>query len=78
MLSLPPVADALLTGDSKRGPYARGRHQPCCYDAIVVLGGGIAPAAPPYTPEPDLTDAADRIWQAARLFHARRWRRASS
>lgn len=38
-------------------------------EAIVVLGGGIRP------PEvlgqaPDLNDAADRVWHAARLFHA--------
>jgi len=38
--------------------------------AIVVLGGGIAPAAPPHTTEPELTDASDRIWQAARMFKA--------
>jgi len=45
-------------------------NQPCCYDAIVVLGGGIAPAAPPYTMEPELTNSSDRIWQAARMFKA--------
>lgn len=40
-------------------------------DLIVVLGGGLAPpdASLPY---PDLSDAADRVWHAARLYHAGR------
>ena len=42
----------------------------CCYDAIVALGGAVAPAAPPLIMEPDLTEAADRVWQAARFYHA--------
>jgi uncharacterized SAM-binding protein YcdF (DUF218 family) len=41
----------------------------CCYDSIVVLGGGITPAAPPFQPEPDLGDSADRMWYAAQLYH---------
>lgn len=38
-------------------------------DAIVLLGGGMnaAPAAYPY---PDMSDAADRVWHAARLYRA--------
>jgi uncharacterized SAM-binding protein YcdF (DUF218 family) len=69
-LSFPPVATALtrhLENDAR--PLVAG-NQPCCYEAIVVLGGGIAPAAPPYTMEPQLTDASDRIWLAARMFKA--------
>lgn len=38
--------------------------------AIVVLGGGVAGASPPWRPYPDLGSAADRVWHAARLFHA--------
>ncbi len=38
------------------------------YAAIVLLGGATAPALPPYRPHPDLGDAADRIWHAARLY----------
>ena len=38
-------------------------------DAIVVLGGAISGAAPPRL-YPDLSSAADRVWHAARLFHA--------
>ena len=37
--------------------------------AIVVLGGGVAPAVPPRL-FPDLGGAADRVWHGARLFHA--------
>ncbi len=38
--------------------------------AIVVLGGGINPAYPPRFPYPDLGSASDRVWMAARLYHA--------
>ena len=37
--------------------------------AIVVLGGAIAPAGAGRT-FPDLNSAADRVWHGARLFHA--------
>ncbi len=39
--------------------------------AIVVLGGGVSPPTPE-RPWPDLGEAADRVWQAARLWHAGR------
>lgn len=38
-------------------------------DAIVLLGGGVELAAPPRL-EPDLNEAADRLWHAAKLYHA--------
>lgn len=38
-------------------------------DAIVALGGGIGRATPPRL-HPDLYDAADRVWHAARLYKA--------
>ena len=38
-------------------------------DAIVVLGGGVWPVSGTLV-YPDLTYAADRIWHAARLYHA--------
>lgn len=38
-------------------------------DAIVLLGGGVELAAPPRL-EPDLNDASDRLWYAAKLYHA--------
>lgn len=37
--------------------------------AIVVLGGGVAPPVLG-RPWPDLGGAADRVWHAARLYHA--------
>ncbi|MBS0220739.1 MAG: YdcF family protein [Proteobacteria bacterium] len=67
ILSFPPVGDAMMTHieDQARAAAAPPR---CCFDAIVVLGGGIAPAIPPARPFPDLSDGADRMWLAARLF----------
>ena len=38
-------------------------------DAVVVLGGGVLPVSGALV-YPDLTSAADRIWHAARLYHA--------
>ena len=67
-LSWPPVCDALILPLQAEARASAGVPT-CCYDAIVVLGGGIAPAAPPYTLEPDLGEGADRLWHAARLFH---------
>ncbi|TAJ95508.1 MAG: YdcF family protein [Reyranella sp.] len=70
VLSFPPVTRLLnLHLEAKARELVAG-NQPCCYDAIVVLGGSIAPAAPPYTTEPELSDASDRIWHAARMFKA--------
>ena len=69
LLSLPPVADALMASLQDETRAAAKAAPACCYDAIVVLGGGIGPAQPPHIPEPHLTDSADRIWHAARLYH---------
>lgn len=38
--------------------------------AIVLLGGGVRGAHPPERPDPDLSNSADRVWYAARLFHS--------
>jgi uncharacterized SAM-binding protein YcdF (DUF218 family) len=38
-------------------------------DAIVVLGGSVGMPLPPRV-YPDLNDAADRVWHAARLYRA--------
>lgn len=70
VLSFPPVSGVLIQQLETEARRAVASNPPCCYEAIVVLGGGIAPAAPPYTTEPELTDASDRIWQAARMFRA--------
>ena len=69
VLAMPPVADALVAPLQDEACAAAKAAPACCYDAIVVLGGGIGPAMPPGVPEPYLTDSADRIWHAARLYH---------
>ena len=69
VMSFPPVADALLEPLQDKARVAAAQAPACCYDAIVVLGGGMTPAAPPFLMEPDLSDGADRIWYAAQLYH---------
>jgi uncharacterized SAM-binding protein YcdF (DUF218 family) len=69
VLSFPPVADALLEPLQDKARAAAAEAPACCYDAIVVLGGGMTSAAPPFLMEPDLSDGADRIWYAAQLYH---------
>jgi len=69
VMSFPPVADALLEPLQDKARAAAAQAPACCYDAIVVLGGGMTPAAPPFLLEPDLSDGADRIWYAAQLYH---------
>lgn len=68
VLSMPPVADLLMQGLEHEARLAAQAAAPCCYDSIVVLGGAMLPALPPYFPEPSLTEASDRVWQAARLY----------
>lgn len=70
LMSFPLISGLLTRQLENEARRLVAGNQPCCYDALVVLGGGIAPAAPPYTMEPELTDASDRIWLAARMFHA--------
>ncbi|MEF8864243.1 MAG: YdcF family protein [Salinibacter sp.] len=63
-----------LVSDRLRGSL-EARHPPTPIDslssaeAIVVLGGGISSPRPPRI-HPDLNDAADRVWHAARLYRA--------
>jgi uncharacterized SAM-binding protein YcdF (DUF218 family) len=73
VLAFQPVGDVLMRHLEDQARAAEREAPPCCYDAIVVLGGGIAAAHPPQQPLPDLTENADRIWQAARL-----WRRGAA
>jgi uncharacterized SAM-binding protein YcdF (DUF218 family) len=68
LLSWPPLGDALLRYVEDQAREAERATPRCCYDAIVVLGGGIAPAVPPERNFPSLTDSSDRIWAAARLY----------
>ena len=69
VLSCTPVADALLTPLEDEARAAAAQAPACCYEAIVILGGAMTPAAPPVLMDPDLSDAADRVWYAARLYH---------
>jgi uncharacterized SAM-binding protein YcdF (DUF218 family) len=69
VLSFPPVSDGMLGALEDRARAAERVSPRCCYKAIVLLGGGIQPAVPPYLPFPSLNPSADRIWLAARLYH---------
>jgi uncharacterized SAM-binding protein YcdF (DUF218 family) len=71
ILSFPPVGEALMRHLEDRAREAERRASACCYDAIMVLGGAIAPAHPPERPLPELHEGSDRVWQAARLYHRR-------
>ena len=68
ILSFQPVGDALIRSLEDQAREAERQAPACCHVAIVVPGGGISPAHPPEQPLPDLTDNADRIWQAARFY----------
>lgn len=68
VLSFPPVSDLLIAPLEREARAAAQSAPPCCYEAIVVLGGGVKPAVPPWQPDPDLGTSADRVWLAARLY----------
>lgn len=68
LLGIPVVADALVAPLERQARIEAAKARPCCYFAIVVLGGGIVPASPPAIASPHLVDGADRTWHAARLF----------
>lgn len=66
--SLPAVSDAFVA--HVEAPYpARPVESLPRADALVLLGGGVAPPAPGF-PYPDLNLSADRVWHAARAFRA--------
>lgn len=69
LLSSAPVADALMAPLQQEARAEAKAAAPCCYGAILVLGGSITPANPPRYPEPGLVGSSDRLWQAARLYH---------
>jgi uncharacterized SAM-binding protein YcdF (DUF218 family) len=71
VMSFPPVGDALIRYLEDQARAAELASPRCCFDAIVVLGGGIAPAVPPEREFPHLVNGADRVWLAARLYHKR-------
>lgn len=66
--SMPMVAQALHRSLAAPYPPQRAEALPAA-DAIVLLGGGITPTKAGH-PYPNLGSGADRIWHAARLYHA--------
>jgi len=66
--STPLFADWLRGTLEARFPPARVETAPSA-GAIVTLGGGVGVPQPPRV-YPDLGDAADRVWHAARLYKA--------
>jgi uncharacterized SAM-binding protein YcdF (DUF218 family) len=70
VMSFPPVVDAMLRYLEDQARAAELASPRCCFDAIVVLGGGVAPAMPTEREFPHLVEGADRVWLAARLYRA--------
>ena len=67
--STPAFSDWIRAGLEQRYPPSTLDGLPAA-DAIVVLGGGTEPAAPPERLDPNLNAAVDRLWYAARLYRA--------
>ena len=67
--SMPVASDALRGAiEAKSGPRTIESVQPASVG--VVLGGGVRGKRLPERPYADLHAAADRVWHAARLYHA--------
>lgn len=70
--SMPLTNGWIVQWLEKPFPPARAEEMPQTA-AILVLGGGIGlPEAPCRLPYADLSEAGDRVWHAARLYHAGR------
>lgn len=69
-MSLPVTSEALARCLEEDYPPMRAEECPAA-DAIIVLGGGMAgiPAESKF-PYPDMSEAADRVWHGARIYHA--------
>lgn len=70
-LAASPVVSDGLRAQLERWFPPQPSHELPEADAIIALGGGLSPQAPPRL-LPDLGDAADRLWYAAELWHAGR------
>jgi len=66
--AMPWMGHTLMAGLEAPFPPQKATSVPQA-EAIIVLGGGLTPAAGPRT-HADLNDAADRLWHAARLYRA--------
>jgi uncharacterized SAM-binding protein YcdF (DUF218 family) len=71
----PTVSDQLLESLENQARHLAAQSQQANrvlegkrYSAIIVLGGSMKPANAPRRPYPDMGDAADRVWHAARLY----------
>jgi uncharacterized SAM-binding protein YcdF (DUF218 family) len=70
ILSFPPIGDALVAPLEDQARAAALSTPRCCFEAIVILGGSIV--LPRLSGErPELIDTSDRIWEGARLWHAK-------
>lgn len=65
-----PLASDALRGSIERQAGPRLLSGAPANAVAVVLGGGISGPRPPERPDPDLGASADRVWHAARLYHA--------
>jgi uncharacterized SAM-binding protein YcdF (DUF218 family) len=69
-----PVSDALRGWiEDQSGPRALADVRAAEY--AVVLGGSMSTPRPPRRLDPDLGMSSDRVWHAARLYHAGKVRR---
>ncbi len=69
VLCLPPVSDRLVMALETEARASADHARPCCYAAIVVLGGGVeAPTSSKGLPF-HLAGSADRVVEGAYLFH---------
>jgi uncharacterized SAM-binding protein YcdF (DUF218 family) len=66
--SMPIVADSLLARLEQQYPAVALKDIPDS-ECIVVLGGAVQPALPPRV-DVELSEAADRVFKAASLYHA--------
>lgn len=72
ILSWPPVVDSVGIWLERDYPAVKAEACPAV-DAIVVLGGGVGvPPSEVEYPYPGMSEAADRVWHGARLWHAQR------
>lgn len=67
-LSMPAVSDRLRLSLESRYDHLPAEAMPKA-DVIVLLGGGMYPT-PPEWPHAGMGASADRVWHAARLYHA--------
>ncbi|MEI6066071.1 MAG: YdcF family protein [Methylococcaceae bacterium] len=66
--SLPPVSTALR--DSLESHYVNQVVENLPAADVIVVFGGVMDSSGPGHPYPDMGAAADRVWHAARLYHA--------